>query len=218
MRGDTRMAAVVTGSRISGPTGREHFEPVFIRCARKARGSCRLKTKAAKLKAIFSYSHRDTEKLERLKTHSAMLVREGRMTLWHDRDINGGTPLDREIAERLSDCEFFLPLLSPDYLSSGYCYNREMRHAIARHRKGELRVVPVILEPCDWRSSPLGRFKALPRDGKPISTWDNENEAMLDVVTELRRLIKAPRAVGHAPRRPARASARDRAARRPRRA
>lgn len=147
-----------------------------------------MKKKAAKLKVVISYSHRDTGRLDRLKTHSAMWVREGRVVLWHDRDISAGAPLDREIAAQLSDCELFLPLVSPDFLSSGYCYNREMRSAMARHRSGELRIVPIILEPCDWKSSPLGRFKALPRDG-----WDNENEAWLDVVTELRKIIKTRR-------------------------
>lgn len=158
-----------------------------------------MKKKVAKLKVVISYSHRDTDKLERLKTHSAMLVREGGVILWHDRDISAGASLDREIAAQLSSCELFLPLVSPDFLSSGYCYNREMRNAIARHRKGELCIVPIVLEPCDWKSSPLGRFKALPRDGRPISKWDNENEAWLEVVTELRKIIKARRVVMRRP-------------------
>jgi hypothetical protein len=37
---------------------------------------------------------------------------------------------------------------------------------------------------------PLGQLKALPKDGKPISLWTNENVAYLDIVTELRRLLK----------------------------
>ena len=40
----------------------------------------------------------------------------------------------------------------------------------------------------NWRASPLKRFKAVPKDGKPISEWSNQNNAFLDVVTELRRL------------------------------
>lgn len=55
--------------------------------------------------------------------------------------------------------------------------------------------MPIIIEPCDWTSSPLRRFKALPRDGKPVSEWTNANNAYLDVVEELRRILEADDAV-----------------------
>ena len=79
--------------------------------------------------------------------------------------------------------------MSPDFLASRYCYEKEMTRALERYEAGELIIVPIILEPCDWRSSPLGQFKALPKDGKAVSEWANENTAFLDVVSELRRLI-----------------------------
>jgi hypothetical protein len=66
-----------------------------------------------------------------------------------------------------------------------------MKVALERHDNGSLRVIPVILEPCDWKSSPLGKLKAIPKDGQPISTWTNENVAYLDVVTELRRVVSS---------------------------
>jgi hypothetical protein len=50
-------------------------------------------------------------------------------------------------------------------------------------------IVPVIIEHCDWKASPLVQFKALPKDGKPVSDWTNKDAAWLDVVTELRKLI-----------------------------
>jgi hypothetical protein len=66
-----------------------------------------------------------------------------------------------------------------------------MASAIRRHEAGEITIVPIILEPCDWLSSPLAQFKALPRDGKAVSEWTNQNTAFLDVVNELRRLAAA---------------------------
>jgi hypothetical protein len=67
-----------------------------------------------------------------------------------------------------------------------------METALKRHKEGTLQTIPIILEPCDWKSSPLGKLKVLPKDGKPISIWTNENVAYLDVVTELRRLTEIP--------------------------
>src|SRR4029077_7550258 len=141
------------------------------------------------VKAFISYSHRDEPLLERLHVHLAMLRRDGGISQWYDRDIRAGGTIDREVATQLESCELFLALVSPDFLNSGYCYEKEMKRAIQRHDAGGLVIVPVILEPCDWRASPLSQFKAVPKDGKPISEWTNPNTAFLDVVTELRRLV-----------------------------
>lgn len=139
-------------------------------------------------KAFISYSHRDERALERLHTHLATLRREGKITAWYDREILAGNDVDQEIISNLKDSTIFLALVSPDFLASSYCYEQEMTKALERHAEGSLRVVPIILEPCDWKSTPLARLKALPKDGKAISIWTNENVAYLDVVTELRRI------------------------------
>ena len=141
------------------------------------------------MKAFISYAHRDEAVLDRLHTHLAMLRREGAIDDWYDRDILAGGDIDQEIASQLESCELFLPLVSPDFLASDYCYETEMTRALERHNDGETRVVPIIVEPCDWTNSPLHRLKAIPKDGKPISEWTNDNAAYLNIVTELRRLI-----------------------------
>lgn len=142
-------------------------------------------------KAFISYSHRNERSLERLHTHLAMLRREGLIDAWYDREILAGKDIDREIGSNLEESEIFLALVSPDFLASNYCYEREMKAALERHEAGTLVVVPIIVEPCDWKSSPLVKLKALPKDGKPISTWTNEDIAYLDVVMELRRILSS---------------------------
>ena len=102
-----------------------------------------------------------------------------------------GGEIDGEIAERLEFSGLFLLLVSPDFLASDYCMEREMERALERHRSGDARVVPIIVEPCDWTSTPLRDLKALPQNSKPISEWTNENNAFLDIVQELRRVLDA---------------------------
>lgn len=140
-------------------------------------------------KVFISYSHRDEKALDRLHTHLAMLRREGLVETWYDREILAGQEIDREIESNLQDSEMFVALTSADFLASSYCYEHEMKMALERHEAGSIVVVPVIVEACDWKASPLGKLKALPKDGKPISTWTNEAVAYLDVVTELRRIF-----------------------------
>ena len=151
------------------------------------------------MKAFISYSHKDKAALERLHTHLAVLRRDGRLDEWFDREILAGGEIDAEIEERLESSELFLLLVSPDFLASDYCVKREMKRALERHGSGDARVVPIIVEPCDWASTALRDLKALPQSGKPVSEWTNENNAFLDVVQELRRVLDAegvPRAAG----------------------
>src|SRR5882757_3406983 len=114
-------------------------------------------------KAFISYSHRDEKALDRLHAHLATLRRAGQITAWFDREILGGDSVDNQIEASLKSSEIFLALVSPDFLASNYCYEREMEVALKRHEEASLRVIPVILEPCDWKSTPLGKLKALPK-------------------------------------------------------
>ena len=148
------------------------------------------------MKVFISYSHRDEEAVQRLKTHMAVLERGRKIETWHDRRLLAGSTIDREIDEQLEACELFLAFVSPDFLASNYCYSREMEVALERHDAGETRVVPIIVEPCDWLSTPLGKIKAVPKDGEPIAKWENPNDAYLDVVNELRRIIESNESEG----------------------
>jgi len=142
-------------------------------------------------RVFISYSHSDEKALERLHKHLAMLRRDGSIDAWFDHAILAGAELGKIIESELDASDVFLALVSPDYLASNYCYEKEFEHALRRSRAGTMRLIPIILEPCDWLSSPLSEFMALPKDGKPISEWTNANNAYLDVVTGIRKSVAA---------------------------
>jgi hypothetical protein len=143
-------------------------------------------------KLFISYSHVDTPVLERLHAHMAILKEEGKVSTWFDREILAGGDLDSNIKEKLTSADIFIAIVSPDYLNSKYCYQVEFKAALSQMEAGELVIVPVIAEPCDWHASPLGKMKAIPIDGKPISDWVNKNTAYLNIIQEIRRLMDVP--------------------------
>ncbi len=145
------------------------------------------------MKTFISYSHKDEKALERLHTHLAVLRRESRIDAWFDRKILPGGQIDSEILLQLEASSLILLLVSPDFLASDYCIEREMEYAFERHRSGEARIIPIIVEPCDWASTELRNLNALPRDGKAISEWANQEAAYHDVVRGLRRVLDAVR-------------------------
>jgi hypothetical protein len=133
------------------------------------------------MEAFISYSHNDEIILERLHKHLAQLQRDNLLRAWSDHDILAGGSLDSEISGALEKSQLFIALLSPDYIASNYCYEKEFETALKMQEEGRLIIVPIISDPCDWLSTPFKQFKALPKDGKPISEWDNANNALLFV-------------------------------------
>jgi hypothetical protein len=138
---------------------------------------------------FFSYSHQDEQLRDQLERHLAMLKEQGLIEIWHDRRIVAGVDLDQIIDENLERSQIIVLLVSPDFLSSSYCYGVEVKKALELHHRGVCRVIPVILRPCDWLNSPLGKLRASPRDGKPVTTWTNTDEALLDVTRDIRAAV-----------------------------
>lgn len=140
------------------------------------------------MRLFFSYSHVDESTRDQLDVHFAMLKRRGEIDTWHDRRILGGEDFDKEIKFELEHADIILLLVSPYFLNSDYCYGVELKRALEKHVEGTAHVLPVIAEVCDWKSSPIGAVKAIPKDGKPLSKYANINEGLLEVVDEIRRI------------------------------
>jgi hypothetical protein len=138
---------------------------------------------------FFSYSHCDEALRNELEVHLAMLKRQGILETWHDRRITAGEEFDKAISKNLEEADLILLLVSPDFLASDYCYNIEMQRALERHERNEACVIPVILRSCDWRHAPFGKLLVMPTDGKPVSKFSSQDDAFLEVVTAIRRVV-----------------------------
>jgi hypothetical protein len=138
---------------------------------------------------FFSYAHEDEALRDKLAKHLKLLEREGVIKAWHDRDITAGEEWKNAIDSHLESANIILLMISADFLASDYCYDIEMKRSLERHDSNEARVIPVILRSVDWHGSPFGKLNALPKDGKAVTSWENEDEALTDVVKGLRRVI-----------------------------
>jgi TIR domain/Domain of unknown function (DUF4062) len=143
----------------------------------------------AGMTSFLSYSHKDERYLRQLDTALSQLRRNGQISAWHDRKILPGDKWEHTIDERFDSSDLILFLVSPDFLASDYAYGREMSRAMERRESGSAILVPIILRASDWPSSPLGSLQALPSNARPVLSWGNRDEAWLDVVQGLRRMI-----------------------------
>jgi len=144
---------------------------------------------AESIDIFISYAHEDEAYRKQLETHLSALQRRRLINVWHDRNISAGTEWAREIDSYLNTAHMILLLVSPDFIASDYCYSVEMTRAIERHEAGDACVIPIILRPTHWQDTPLGKLLALPTDGKPVSSWSNQDEAFLDVVQGILQAI-----------------------------
>ncbi|PKN48133.1 MAG: hypothetical protein CVU59_00190 [Deltaproteobacteria bacterium HGW-Deltaproteobacteria-17] len=139
-----------------------------------------------KLKLFVSYSHIDKDLKERLIRHLQPLERENLIEVWADHEILPGDDWDKEISKKLGEADIVLTLVSIDFINSKYCYDIELIKALEREADGEAKVIPVILRSCLWTKSPLGRLKALPTDGKAVTTWLDTDDALTVVASGIR--------------------------------
>ncbi len=148
-----------------------------------------------------SYAHEDESWLRKLEPHLSLLKRQGRIALWHDRLIVPGADWTKSIDIHLETASVILLLVSADFLASDYCYSIEMKQALERHEAGAARVIPLLVRPVDWKNAPFAHLHVLPTDARPLSTWQDEDAALTEVVVGIRRVLEdLPLLAASAPR------------------
>jgi hypothetical protein len=124
-----------------------------------------------RVKVFLSYAPQDEPLQKEFDEHLGAVKREGLVEVWSDRQILPGSERNAEIAQRLEEADLILLLISPAFLNSIYCYEKEMRSAIEQHEAGAARVVPIILRHCHWELTPFAKLQGLPFGMRPVASW-----------------------------------------------
>ena len=140
------------------------------------------------ISVFFSYAHKDKDLRDRLDVFLSPLKRSKKIDTWHDKAILAGESWDDEIKGHLENADVVLLLVSADFLASDYC-NYEIEVAMQRRSAGLAKALPIILKPCAWKITELAKVQALPEGGKPITQWDNMDEALLSVVEGIQKVM-----------------------------
>ena len=134
-----------------------------------------------KINLFYSYAHEDESSCEEVMRSLEPLRAEGIVSEWYDRQISPGENWRIQISDNLARSKIVLLMISPDFLASDYCMGVELKQALERHWERQCRIVPIILRSCPWTNTRFGSFQALPRDGKPVTKWSNEAEALSSI-------------------------------------
>ena len=138
------------------------------------------------LKAFITYSHEDEQKRKKLRTCLAVMERKREIKPRDDTDTTaGGKARQEDILKEVANSDMLLYLVSAASLASKNC-NKELTEAV---RTGK-RVIPIILESCDWPNHQLSGFEVLPHKGKPINKWQPESDGWQNVVDGIREAVE----------------------------
>ena len=86
------------------------------------------------VRIFISYAHEDESLRERLRVNLSQLERDGLVKGWDDRELPAGGQWADEIDQRLESADIILLLVSADFIHSEFCYGKEMKRAIERHK------------------------------------------------------------------------------------
>ena len=103
---------------------------------------------------FISYSRKDSDWIDRLRTLMRPAERKGIISTWIDNDIEYGKQWEEQILYRLEHTQSALLLVTENLLKSKYV--REIELPIFSKRlklpNSNFRLYWVLLEPCDWQS------------------------------------------------------------------
>ena len=137
------------------------------------------------LKGFITYSHENTAQKDELRKRLAVMEQQNELVTWDDGQLTPGDgALQEDILKKVADSDLLLYLVSAASLASKNC-NKELAEAL----KQEIRVIPIILEHCDWLYHQVSGFEVLPHKGKPISKWEDASEGWQNVVDGIRKAV-----------------------------
>ncbi len=157
--------------------------------------------KGTEPKNVFvSYSHKNTQWVTKIKNQLIGLRRSNFIKDWTDQEILPGEKWDKKILEQIKKADVFILLLSADFMASDYIWDVELKKAFER-KSPFPKIIPIYIESFDFEAIPaiagikISDLQMIPKKVAtqeliPISSWDNEAEALREVAIAIKRTIQ----------------------------
>ena len=139
---------------------------------------------------FYCYARKDKALRDEMEIHLSPLKRCYHLVTWSDKEITAGEEWEKAIDKHLGTAHIILLLISPDFIASEYCYSTEMNKALTRHAEGTCRVIPILLRPTHWEGTPFSKLQMLPTNARPVTRWQNRDEAFKNITEGIEKYIK----------------------------
>ena len=147
--------------------------------------------------AFISYSKKDIELKNDLKEHLMPLIRNRRIRIWDDGEIQPGETWEDEITKHVEQDPIIFLLISASYIATEFVWSIELPKALERQAKGDATVIPVILRPSSWGDMDFAKLQVLPDKGRAITEWPDKDQAFLRVVQGVEKVWNRRKYLGY---------------------
>ena len=136
---------------------------------------------AAKRTRVFvCYSRKDAAWLERLRVHLVPLERQGLIEAWDDTRISAGSNRREAVERALDEAGVAVLLVSAGWAASEFIQDVELPRLLARARAEGVRVLPLLVSPCQIDLTPLAGIQFVNDTNRPLNGLEAaEREALL---------------------------------------
>lgn len=135
------------------------------------------------------YDPEDQALYDELTKQLASLVRSMLINDQFDNYRVPGIRWQEKAIYQLNIAQIILLLISPDFITSKFCYDIQMNLALERHKAEQACVIPIILKPIAWQGLPFARLQPLPSDGRAVTSWPDKNEAYVDIMHGIKKAM-----------------------------
>lgn len=120
-------------------------------------------------KVFISYNHSDKKYLEELQAHLGFFARSGKLDYWDDTKIMPGNQWREEIRKAINSTKVAILLVSADFLNSEFITTDELPPLLLAAEYEGITILPVIVRPCVFKHTNLGRFQPVNAPSHPLS-------------------------------------------------
>ena len=122
-------------------------------------------------KTVFvSYAHEDRKWADELVTFLAPWIRDKRVDLWDDSQIQLGDNWQTEIQKAMEEAKVAVLLVTKDFLASDFITKHELPVLLERARKKQVRLAWVAVGHSGVEATELWQFQAVNDPGRPLET------------------------------------------------
>jgi len=145
-------------------------------------------------KVFISYSREDETSIGHLLEHLQVLEQLDLLVIWHDGKIGVGDDWYEEIEDALNGCAAAILLVSPSFLGSKFCMQKEVPVLLERRQREGIKIVPIFARHCSLRRHAwLGAMQMRPdaKTAMEALTKARRNKAYADIVDEIDAFLES---------------------------
>ena len=138
--------------------------------------------KAAAVPKVFvSYAHHrhDQKWFELLLQHLKGLQLAGKIDIWTDLLIWTGREWSAAIGQAMEEAHVAVLLVSPAFMASDYCINKELKRLVEREKAGGLRVLPLLARKCTFQVNPWLEAHQMLDKARPLASMGSRADSAL---------------------------------------